>query len=59
MDKQVNRFAVGSSVGHWLMSFLYTLKKIGYKIVPLAFTLSLITAGVLMISLFCSPYQSI
>ena len=47
-------------VRHWLILFLYTLKKIGYKIVHLTLTLNLITtAGMFMISLFCSPHQNI
>ena len=42
----------------WLTLFLCTLKRSGYKIVYL--TLILITTnGMLMISLFLSPYQSI
>ena len=57
-SKSMESLMVHRWVWHWLMLFLYTLKRICHKIVHL--TLSLITnVGMFMISLFYSFYQNI
>ena len=50
-NKSIELLWVHIQVRHWLMLFLHTLKRFGYKIVHL--TLSLVTSGVMLIISLC------
>ena len=57
ITKSMESLWVHLQVRHWLMLFLYTFKRIGYKTDHL--TLSFITTGgMFMLSLFCQSHQN-